>query len=197
LFKLHIGCGWNVLPGWINVDIRPRYSSVIPIDVRRGLPFPDGIFDYVFHEHVIEHLDRTDGMKLLAECFRVLRPGGKMRVVAPDLDFLWKLMHEPTEMTRRYVKEQVANHLPGEEPHPTLIVNNFFRSFDHQFIYDVDFMCKTLERVGFGELRQGTVGASDDPNLDDLENVGRMPEGFLALESMVIEARKPEEFQNT
>lgn len=193
MIKLHIGCGWNVLPGWINCDLRPRYSNVVPVDVRRGLPFPDGIFDYVFHEHVIEHLDRGDGLKLLEECFRVLRSGGTIRVTTPDLDFLWRLMREPTEVTQRYVKETVANLLPNEAaPHPVLVVNNFFKSFDHEFIYDLDFLSRTMERVGFAELRTATVGKSRDPNLDDLEHVGRLPEGFLELESMVIEARKPE-----
>jgi predicted SAM-dependent methyltransferase len=193
MIKLHIGCGWNVLPGWINCDFRPRRSDVIPVDVTKGLPFPDGIVDYVFHEHVIEHLNRADGLKLLQECFRVLRPGGKIRVTAPDLDFLWKLTHKPTELTRRYVKETMANLFPNEDTaHPVLIVNNFFKSFGHEFIYDFDFLSQTMERVGFAELRPGAVGTSEDPNLDDLENVGRMPEGFLELESMVVEAQRPE-----
>jgi predicted SAM-dependent methyltransferase len=182
-----------VLPGWINVDLRPRSADVIAVDVRRGLPFPDGIFDYVFHEHMIEHLDRADGIAFLEECVRVLRPGGRRRVVAPDLDFLWKLLHEQTDLTRRYVEQTVANLLPDEAtPHPTLVVNNFFNSFDHRFIYDRDLLWKTIERVGFDDLRPGTLRASDDPNLDDLENVGRLPEGFLELESMVVEARKPD-----
>lgn len=193
MFKLHVGCGWNVLPGWLNCDVQPRYANVVHIDARHGLPFPDGIFDYVYHEHVIEHLRRADGLTLLAECFRVLRPGGKIRVTAPDLDFLWKLMHEQTELTRRYVTEQVANLLPDEDaPHPVPIVNNFFKSFGHEFIYDFDFLRRTMERVGFAELRAGTVGTSEDPHLDGLENLERIPEGFLELESMVIEARKPD-----
>lgn len=193
MFKLHIGCGFNVLPGWINCDLQPRYASVIPVDVTRGLPFPDGIGDYVYHEHVIEHLDRPAGRKLLEECFRVLRPGGKIRVTAPDLDFLWKIMRDPTDLTRQYVKENVARWLPDDEvPHPVLVVNNFFQNFGHQFIYDFDFLSRTMEQVGFVDLKRGVVGESDDPQLDDLENVGRMSEGFLDLESMVIEARKPE-----
>jgi predicted SAM-dependent methyltransferase len=192
MIKLHMGCGWNVLPGWINCDLRPRRDGVIQVDVTKGLPFPDGIVDYVFHEHMIEHLPRPEGVKFLQECFRVLRPGGKIRVTAPDLDFLWKLVHEPTERSTDYVKQTMANLLPDEqEPHPVLVVNNYFYAFGHQFIYDFDLLSRTMERVGFVDLARAEVGASKDPNLDDLEHVGRMPEGFLELESMVVEARKP------
>jgi ubiquinone/menaquinone biosynthesis C-methylase UbiE len=41
--------------------------------------------DVVYHSHVLEHFDRDDALRLLAECYRVLRPSGILRVVVPDL----------------------------------------------------------------------------------------------------------------
>ncbi|MDD2410636.1 MAG: class I SAM-dependent methyltransferase [Candidatus Methanomethylophilaceae archaeon] len=44
------------------------------------LPFDGGAFDGIYAVHVTEHLD-DEGMKMFAsECFRVLRPGGRMFV---------------------------------------------------------------------------------------------------------------------
>jgi SAM-dependent methyltransferase len=50
------------------------------------LPFPDGDFDAVYHSHVLEHFPREGALRFLREAVRVLRPGGIMRVVVPDLE---------------------------------------------------------------------------------------------------------------
>jgi len=63
-------------------------ASIICWDVRRGLPFPDETFDVVYHSHVLEHFPRAAAPSFLAECRRVLKTGGVMRVVVPDLR-LW------------------------------------------------------------------------------------------------------------
>jgi hypothetical protein len=76
--KLHLGCGDNVLPGWLNSDYYPRSDSVLHLDATAPLPLPDASLDYVFSEHMIEHLSSADGMRMLRECHRVLRPGGKV-----------------------------------------------------------------------------------------------------------------------
>jgi SAM-dependent methyltransferase len=55
-------------------------------DITKGLPFADNHFDGVYHSHVLEHLEPSDGEKLLDECYRVLRPGGVLRIVVPNLE---------------------------------------------------------------------------------------------------------------
>ena len=55
-------------------------------DITKGLPFRDNEFHAVYHSHVLEHLQPADGEKLLDECFRVLRPGGVLRIVVPNLE---------------------------------------------------------------------------------------------------------------
>ena len=55
-------------------------------DITKGLPFDDNQFDAVYHSHVLEHLEPADGEKLLSECYRVLRPGGVLRIVVPNLE---------------------------------------------------------------------------------------------------------------
>jgi predicted SAM-dependent methyltransferase len=50
------------------------------------LPFDDGAFSFIFSEHFFEHLFLDEAGGLLKECFRVIAPGGCLRVVVPDAD---------------------------------------------------------------------------------------------------------------
>jgi SAM-dependent methyltransferase len=83
---LNLGCGTHRHPAWRNLDLLPGASDVEQHDLRRPLPFQDASFDAVYHSHVLEHLTPDDGERLLQECVRVLRPGGILRIVVPDLE---------------------------------------------------------------------------------------------------------------
>src|ERR671931_412404 len=50
------------------------------LDLTQPLPYPDGWFEAAFGQHVLEHLTAAEGEGLLRELFRVLRPGGVLRV---------------------------------------------------------------------------------------------------------------------
>src|SRR5262245_6313463 len=89
--KLHVGCGNNILGGWLNSDYCPSDSRVIHVDATKPFPFVENLFDYVFSEHMIEHVSYLGGLSLLAEACRVLKPGGKIRISTPDLAFLVNL----------------------------------------------------------------------------------------------------------
>ena len=83
---LNIGCGTCFHPSWTNLDLVAQAPGIIEHDLCRGLPFSDESYDAVYHSHVLEHLAPCDGQALLQECFRVLQPGGVIRVVVPDLE---------------------------------------------------------------------------------------------------------------
>ena len=83
---LNVGCGNRWHPDWVNVDLVSSSREVVQYDVSSGLPFPSNHFDAVYHSHVLEHLAPADGELLIAECFRVLKPGGVLRIVVPDLE---------------------------------------------------------------------------------------------------------------
>jgi hypothetical protein len=55
--KLHLGCGFEPLSGWVNIDEAGSRAAVI-WDLRRGLPYPDGSVTAEFHEHMLEHMPR-------------------------------------------------------------------------------------------------------------------------------------------
>lgn len=85
---LNLGCGRRFHRAWTNVDFFAYDPMILPHDLTTGLPFDDGRFDVVYHSHVLEHFSRPAGRRFLAECRRVLRPGGLLRVVVPDLEKL-------------------------------------------------------------------------------------------------------------
>ena len=88
---LNVGCGRRYDRRWVNLDLSSRDASVVQYDINKGIPFADGSFDAVYHSHVLEHLKPDQGERLLQECFRVLAPGGVLRIVVPDLETIARL----------------------------------------------------------------------------------------------------------
>lgn len=88
---LNLGCGSRFHPDWTNIDVSGESSAVQLHNVRDGLPFPGGTFDVVYHSHLLEHLPKEQALPFCRECHRVLKSGGVVRVVAPDLERIAKL----------------------------------------------------------------------------------------------------------
>lgn len=87
---LNLGCGSRFHPAWTNVDFTAVSPSVLSHDLRKGIPFPGEEFDVVYHSHVLEHFNLPRARAFLRECGRVLKPGGTLRVVVPDLEQIAK-----------------------------------------------------------------------------------------------------------
>lgn len=84
--KVNLGCGSRYHPDWINIDMAPQVPEVMQGDLSRGIPLPGASCDVVYHSAVLEHMRRADAAAFLTECYRVLKPGGIMRVGVPDLE---------------------------------------------------------------------------------------------------------------
>ncbi|MHC1791859.1 glycosyltransferase [Solidesulfovibrio sp.] len=84
--RLNLGCGGTHHPDWVNIDFAPRQPGVLGYDLGREIPFPDDTFATVYHSHLLEHLPKRAALPFLRECFRVLRPGGVLRLAVPDLE---------------------------------------------------------------------------------------------------------------
>ena len=83
---LNVGCGERFHGAWTNIDLESTDPSVQQYDITKGIPFEDQQYDAVYHSHVLEHLDPADGDRLLEDCYRVLKPGGVLRIVIPNLE---------------------------------------------------------------------------------------------------------------
>lgn len=70
---------------YVSVDIEPRGTGwAVQHDLRRPIPLPDGSVTRIHSEDFFEHITPHDAQALLAECHRLLEPGGMMRIGVPD-----------------------------------------------------------------------------------------------------------------
>jgi predicted SAM-dependent methyltransferase len=192
--KLQIGSGQNILKGWLNTDLKPT-KEIVYLDARKRFPFDDYSFDCILCEHLIEHIEYQKGIEFLCECFRVLRPGGKIRIATPDLRFLIELYNtQKTELQNRYISWIVDYFLPNIGIYQdTFVINNFFRNWGHKFIYDYKSLQDAMSRVGFINITRCNVGESDDENLRGLEAHEQIiSDEFNRLETLVCEGVKPD-----
>jgi predicted SAM-dependent methyltransferase len=87
--KLHLGCGENVLPGWVNVDIGADDPRVTPGDVRNlDSIAEDGSVSQIYACHVLEHVPRAEEISVLSHWCRKLSPGGACFIAVPDFNYL-------------------------------------------------------------------------------------------------------------
>jgi SAM-dependent methyltransferase len=84
--KLNLGSGIHPTPvGWTSVDLDPQYSPDFLADVL-SLPFPNNSADTIYAGHLCEHIDLRLLPTALKEWRRVLRRGGELMLVGPDID---------------------------------------------------------------------------------------------------------------
>jgi peptidoglycan/xylan/chitin deacetylase (PgdA/CDA1 family)/predicted SAM-dependent methyltransferase len=197
--KLHVGAGFHLLQGWLNADILPwsfGYFSneAMILDAKRPFPLEAGTVDYVYSEHLIEHLTYREGLDMLRECYRVLRPDGRIRIATPDLRQLLGLCaREEDGLRASYIRWSVDTYLPPPRIYKaSFVINNFFRAWGHQFIYDRETLQAALESVGFTDVTGHCPGESDDENLHGIEHHGEIiGDEMNRFETMVLEARRP------
>ena len=91
--NLNVGSGQRRFgKGWVNVDLQVRSPEQIPDVQAHGerLPFPHDSADFVVLHHVLEHYGCGEGMALLKECWKILKPGGSLLIFVPDVRQLAK-----------------------------------------------------------------------------------------------------------
>lgn len=87
--RVHLGCGANVLEGWVNIDIQSDDPRVIAGDVSSlDQIVEDGSVSQIYACHVFEHVARAFQVPVLAHWLSKLQPGGACFVAVPDFNFL-------------------------------------------------------------------------------------------------------------
>jgi hypothetical protein len=204
--KLNLGCGSQMPEGWVNVDyaLGARFAKV-PLfraanrrlgvfgldwderislhDLTKTFVWDDASVEVIYSSHLLEHLSREDGRRFLEQCHRVLRAGGIMRVVVPDL--------------RHCVDEYVQGRVPADEFVKSLGVlheqgggrlkrrlSPFVESpHTHKCMYDCPRLLEVLHQVGF----RAAAREAFDSDIDDIaavELAGRTKHG------VIVEGRK-------
>lgn len=83
---VNIGCGAHYHKDWINIDVYSDSEDVIEYDLTKGLPFETNSIDVCYSSHVLEHLRNEEADFFINEQRRVLKRGGIIRIVVPDLE---------------------------------------------------------------------------------------------------------------
>ena len=189
--RLNIGCGYNTLPGWLNVDLGGGIRSAVWMDATRTFPIPTGSINAVLCEHMVEQVSKNDAAVLIGEVFRVLSPGGKFRIVTPDLGAMIDLYRESIDVRARNYLDFVAG-LHGVAAISTGdALNIIFYEYGHRHIYDIDELRSMLEDVGFAKIAVGRAGNPFDPMFENTEGHPHFT-GFEnnAFEAFALEATK-------
>ena len=154
--RLHIGCGQQAFPGWINIDNQPLPGVDRVLDVRRGLPF-HGV-SAIYAEHFLEHIGFEDALRFLKECRRVLADHGVLRISTPNLDWVWKT---------HYASYDSGS--PHERLRDCFQVNQAFHGWGHQFLYNKTMLESVLKAAGFASVLFQRYGQSEIPDLNAIE----------------------------
>lgn len=85
---INIACGGCYIDSWQNFDYAPNSGSVIKSDLLKSLPIENDYADVVYSSHFIEHIPKQLVTNFLKECYRIMKPGGHLRLVLPDWEEL-------------------------------------------------------------------------------------------------------------
>jgi len=151
-YRLNIGCGNYPMPCWTNIDEMESVRADLHVHVP-PIPFPDESMQEIYAGHFLEHLDHEEQVAFLAECMRVLRPGGKLGIVVPDM----------REVFRRYI-EGTIDHMeyPLGQYHPIadldalcyiFIYGGIDKDMHHKWCFEEKTLARTLYRAGFRDLK--------------------------------------------
>lgn len=161
--RLNVGCGEWPLAYYTNLDSDPDAPAQIHQDALEHLAECDpGDYDEIYAGHFLEHLDYDGARAFLAECHRVLSPGGKLGIVVPDT----------LEVCKRYAAGTIdAIEYPEGTWWPIADLNSvctvFFYSTvqetPHRWCWELRTLARAMQEAGFERLHE--IDRYRDPRL--------------------------------
>lgn len=194
--KLQLGAGNNILPGWFNTDYFPR-PDISFMDVTKTFPIPPTSFKFIFTEHHIEHISYKDAVFMLKECYRILKPGGIIKIDTPDLyNSLRFYMDENlnngefADHSNEYLYSgfySAVNFIPVDDYSKAHEVNNMFYNYEHKFIYDFESLKRVLQHAGFINIKDCSQQDSAYPEFQNIKSHNSKLDIFFTVS---VEAEK-------
>lgn len=182
--RLQLGAGRRAVPGWLNCDITASDHDVDLAVV--PLPFPDGHFTDIVAQQTIEHLEFDPVvLDLVADCFRMLRPGGRIWLTCPDLE---KICAAYMEDRCRALDVGLRRHWPHADAPGFPVqhrINFYFHQWgQHRNLMDFEMMEWAFRHAGFMDARKADEAAF-------LRDYPGFPPRNDDFESLYVTARKP------
>jgi predicted SAM-dependent methyltransferase len=155
--KLNLGCYVMMFHyGWTNVDIldlsefaKDNIYRFIRSDLTAGFPgAPSDTVELIYMSHLIEHLGAKEGLFLLGECRRVLKPGGLIRVSCPDAKKITQMYAENRLSEFEEINDGCGKFVPNVQKLHNLLYEN------HKVVYDEELLAKVLKEAGFVRIQK-------------------------------------------
>lgn len=188
---LNLGSGPDVVPGLVNVDFFGTPGIDYAADFRFPLGIADETFEGIFSEHTLEHLTYEECRRVLIECHRILKPGGVIRIVVPDVSIFiqnyvdgnkeWFAKWERLMFTESHDEEREKRQLTA----PLEAISFVTQEYGHRSSWDFMTLKTYMEQAGFQRVVKVSFqnGQCNDL-LIDLDDSGRK------LVSLYVEAVK-------
>jgi predicted SAM-dependent methyltransferase len=149
--KINLGSGHWKFDDWVNVDLDFASRPDVRADLSARLPFRDACADFMHTEDFIDQLDLEHAAQFLRECHRILKPGGVIRVLTPDVEQLADLYLRHPEQLKTLWREHVG--VPLKFGTAAEILNVGMRFAGHTFLYDAETFGKLATSCGFRAVR--------------------------------------------
>lgn len=198
---LHLGCGENVLKGWLNTDIEPTYGAMF-IDASQKFCLPDDCMDYVFAEHLIETFSFSQIVSMLTEAYRVMKPNGVIRLTFFSPEHVLSMMKADVidKQASAYIKWTLkkytkANDIgmlsPSVDVFRSIAYATFTRRMAKFQSYDYALISELLKRCGFVNVRKCMISESRHAPLCHIEHYKHyIPQICYQFEVLTVEAEK-------
>jgi predicted SAM-dependent methyltransferase len=183
---VELGAGAVRREGWIPTDVwwRARYH----LDATRPWPFPPGSVSHVYADNVIEHVPIDGARALLRHAVRALEPGGRIRLVTPDVERCARVYLERGELAHAQLDAHRGAGTRVE--HLVDILRGVFVEYEHYrgYAWDFDSLSAELAAAGFTSIERCELQESADPVLRGLES-RVLPVDRVTM--LAVEARRP------
>jgi predicted SAM-dependent methyltransferase len=178
--NLHLGCGPIKIPGFINIDHEASHAPDLCIDyLKLGEHFPEGSADCVYSCHSVEHLPWPDGVvRFFAQAFRVLKPGGTLRLCVPDLGLV-----AAKYIAGQDLKDIYDGPFFTYKDLPATRFMFFARGWEHTVLFDKELLTDLYVSAGFSPVRVCSFNYSPIPMLSGIDR--------FETESICMEGVKP------
>lgn len=150
--KLHVGCGRVYIPGFIHIDLMDFDHIDYKMPADDLSIFENNSTDLIYACHILEHFKRTEIKNVLREWFRVLKPGGVLRISVPGFEEIIAIYQKYGDL------KLVLGPLVGGQ---TYLYNFHYMAFDFKFLSEL------LKEVGFAEVRRYDWRKTEHARIDD------------------------------
>jgi predicted SAM-dependent methyltransferase len=181
---LNLGSADDRLNGFVAVDFFSANTDY-GADLRYPLLIDDAVFDGIFSEHTLEHLNYAEVARVLAECQRILKPGAIIRIVVPDLSIFVENYASHNDSWFRDWEREVLKPRGRSMTSRMEALNFVTQEYGHRSAWDFETMEKFLTRAGFTDIHKRSFRRGSDPRLlQDKDVCDR------TMVSLYVEARK-------